>query len=503
MKTVICEHCGAKFSLKDHEFSYNFECSVCAGNLVEEQGYSQNLDSWYLKSEKNISDTYVVKCKNCGLKYVLNSNEETKDYQCSICSGDLIYFDEEEIIPETDNNLDSEVTEDVDGLDAEVTEIIDSSDTKSGFEGDNLNLKDDSGYIDDVDTEISFNTNDIDLQVDVEENKVLDSMVINQEEKHQVVKNHFKEDFIGSLDKTDENPDTKTSVVNNLKNETDNSFLEDVDNKETVSTVNEISSIEPEHNKSRIPHNTPVNFGLIIVCIGIMDIVTTVREYGYYLILFGFIVFVIGVILYKKHYSDELRSRIFRKNLSKLPKDFYILHALRLPGLDEIDHVIIGSTGIFSILTENVKNIDQINIHGKDTAYENSTEEMNPQSTETHTIISSPLSYKKVEKVKKSNKISLKFKYNEKIKFNKHDKIKKNSIRRSEELINLLYENNFSSFHLEPLVGFINDKILVNIPLTDENILLNDFLDKIFNGKRRLSDEEVKNISNFLFEYSH
>ncbi|MDR3222963.1 MAG: zinc-ribbon domain-containing protein, partial [Methanobrevibacter sp.] len=163
MKIVVCEHCGAKFRLEDNEFPYNFECSVCAGNLVDENGSNQSLDPWYLKSEKDNSDTYVVKCKNCGLRYVLNSNEKVNDYQCSICSGDLTYFNEEEIIPETDI-IDTEITDDLNAetTDNTNTEITDDLNLET-TDNTNTEITDDSNLetTDNINTEI---TDDLNLE---------------------------------------------------------------------------------------------------------------------------------------------------------------------------------------------------------------------------------------------------------------------------------------------------------------------------------------------------
>ncbi|MDR1818979.1 MAG: NERD domain-containing protein [Methanobrevibacter sp.] len=462
MKIVTCEHCGAKFSLKDHEFPYNFECSVCAGNLMEENGSNPNLDHWYLKSEKNSSNTYVVKCKNCGLKYALNSNEKTNDYQCSICNGDLTYFnEEEEIFPEIN---------------------------------DHLNVEHDPEIVDNFDTMISTD-NMINGQSDVEEIE------------HNEIKNDFKEAFIGNLD---EDLNTEASINNDIENEILNPDLKETKN-DKISWDNKISSVETKiFHINRRPYNKAIGLGVIIVLIGFIDIYTTIRSYGYYAIVLGTIIFIIGLILYKKWNIDELRNVNFKKNLSMLLESFNILQTLKLPDSDEIDHIIIGNSGIFPILTKNVNNFNKMNIDEKKIfKNENFTETeivRNPQNTEgnvIYTISSSPLSYNKIKKVRNSDKVNIKFDFDENIKFSIHDRIKKNSIERSEKLINFLYKNNFNSVYAEPLVAFINKEIiLINLPLTDEYLLLDDFLSKIINNKNKFDDEEVKDIVDFLSTYS-
>ncbi|MDR3223303.1 MAG: NERD domain-containing protein, partial [Methanobrevibacter sp.] len=418
---------------------------------------------------------------------------------------------------ETTDNINTEITDDLnlettDNINTTVTDDsnLETTDNINTTVTDDLNLE----TTDNINTEITddLNLEITDNNITAEENKLYGSNNINQ-----TIKNKFKEDFIDNLNKSYENLNNTNSLHDDLEYETEHVPLEEVKDENIIPTMNnEISSMESESNsnKSKIPYNTTIGIGLLIVFIGIIDIFTTVREYGYYIIVFGIIVVIVGIISYKEYSDRELRNESFRKNLLRLPNDFHIRSDLKLPNSDEIDHVIIGSTGIFSILVVNVENnfdkkIDISNEVTDDNSSEiddNSTEEIkvirNPQNIETnvmYTIGSSPLSHRKIEKIKKSKKINIKFNVNEKIKFDKFDKIKKDSIKKCETLINFLYENDFNYFCGEPLVGFINNKnILLNIPLTDDYVILDDFLNILVNSKIRFNDEEVENVSKFL-----
>ncbi|MDR1722187.1 MAG: NERD domain-containing protein, partial [Methanobrevibacter sp.] len=89
------------------------------------------------------------------------------------------------------------------------------------------------------------------------------------------------------------------------------------------------------------------------------------------------------------------------------------------------------------------------------------------------------------------------------IKFDNNSKIKFKSIKLSEDLINFLSQNNLESLNIEPLVGFVNQKIVViNIPLNDENLFIDELLYRISHGKRKLSPATVKKISILLANYS-
>ena len=61
-----------------------------------------------------------------------------------------------------------------------------------------------------------------------------------------------------------------------------------------------------------------------------------------------------------------------------------------------------------------------------------------------------------------------------------------------EDLINFLNENNIKNCFVEPLVGFINNEVVViNMPLTDEDLFVEELLNKIETGTIKLDSETI------------
>ena len=102
MKVVVCQNCGAKYQLDDEDDINAFECSVCSGNLEELESFSsgeEEVSSDY--DAQNYSDSVLVYCTSCGLKYQLSENDNINEFECNSCGGTLDYV----------SNLDSTSTE--------------------------------------------------------------------------------------------------------------------------------------------------------------------------------------------------------------------------------------------------------------------------------------------------------------------------------------------------------------------------------------------------------
>ncbi len=122
MKVVVCQKCGAKYQLDDGDDINAFECSVCSGNLEELTSFSvseEQVSSDF--NSQNYSDSVMVYCVNCGLKYQLSENDDINEFECDSCGGSLDYV----------SNMDYASTEDtstvfIDNLrsENEIDEII-------------------------------------------------------------------------------------------------------------------------------------------------------------------------------------------------------------------------------------------------------------------------------------------------------------------------------------------------------------------------------------------
>ena len=110
MKVVYCKNCGAKYQINDDEYVSSFECSSCAGELKFLEAYpninnSHDFNILFPRKNKN---HILVKCEECGLKYVIKENENILDYECAGCGGSLRYIN-----PEKNKQLDKYINEQI------------------------------------------------------------------------------------------------------------------------------------------------------------------------------------------------------------------------------------------------------------------------------------------------------------------------------------------------------------------------------------------------------
>ena len=90
MKVVACQNCGAKYQLDDDDDISAFECSVCSGNLKELDALPQENVSSDNDSQE-FSESVLVYCTNCGLKYQLSQDDNINEFECNSCGGSLDY----------------------------------------------------------------------------------------------------------------------------------------------------------------------------------------------------------------------------------------------------------------------------------------------------------------------------------------------------------------------------------------------------------------------------
>ena len=88
-------------------------------------------------------------------------------------------------------------------------------------------------------------------------------------------------------------------------------------------------------------------------------------------------------------------------------------------------------------------------------------------------------------------------------KFSQDDKIKQKALYLGEDLINFLNDNNIRNCFVEPLVGFINDQVVViNTPLTDEDLFIDELLYQIQTGSIKLDQETIDKCAVLINKYS-
>ena len=88
-------------------------------------------------------------------------------------------------------------------------------------------------------------------------------------------------------------------------------------------------------------------------------------------------------------------------------------------------------------------------------------------------------------------------------KFSQDNAIKQKSLAMGEDLINFLNDNNIRNCFVEPLVGFINNEVVViNMPLTDEDLFIDELLNTIQNTTIKLNSETIDKCAVLLNKYS-
>lgn len=644
MKVVACENCGAKYQIDDNEQVDDYECSVCTGNLKSVEEYpskhslkKQNHSSLY----RDDSDSKIVYCKDCGLKYTLKSNENLKDYECSSCYGDLRYIDEKlnETIDEPPNNNLDKLEESKDHRKEQIGEkkyrddvedviyvekpFYGSNTLNNKHEFENSNdyqfdshkiKKDNDLYkkdIDDIDNSNIVSNPKYNNAPNFDSNIIYPITENNLRKLEKKLRNEIKKDFSESISKSygktlERNIDINQSLYNenknnvsinkyNYKNENENenktiedktpANLEEKRSKESEESIfDKISKRNAEEKKKEniidktpnqkqelIPHPNTKNTsyhdvyiiaGLIIALIGLLDVLLSKRIYSVIFIVIGIIIFIIGLIKNNNYVSTEKRGRLIREKLLTLPDNFYVLYYVRVPDSNEgINHVVVGSSGIFSIVSQsynekedknktktenenknlvNKSNLDHLtlldesedidvtnNINSntnnksmnKSNNKSNNKNGSNNRNRDNKNKNNKNMEYDEYNNNKNNNTIKNitesnitennqkrpnKFKFKEaENKFPHNNKIKQKSIHLSEELIDFLNESGFQNFYVEPLVGFVNNEVaVINMPLTDEDLFIDELLQKIVHGKRQLDDKTTHRVAVLLSQYA-
>ena len=128
---------------------------------------------------------------------------------------------------------------------------------------------------------------------------------------------------------------------------------------------------------------------------------------------------------------------------------------------------------------------------------------MESENENLNLIGSSELDEDKIEEIPDSQN-TMKFRYTTKqAKFSQDNKIKQKALSLGEDLINFLNDNNIRNCFVEPLVGFINNEVVViNLPLTDEDLFIEELLNKIQTTTIKLDSETIDKCAVLLHNYA-
>ena len=170
-----------------------------------------------------------------------------------------------------------------------------------------------------------------------------------------------------------------------------------------------------------------------------------------------------------------------------LPEEYYVFYNVKTPTSPVgINHVVVGPTGIYALLSQKY----------------NPKNRLNSENENIELIKSAEADEAKFEIAEVGNR--KRFRYTTKqAKFSQDNAIKQKALAMGEDLINFLNDNNIRNCFVEPLVGFINNEVVViNMPLTDEDLFIDELLNTIQNSTIKLNSDTIDKCAVLLSKYS-
>ena len=505
MKVVCCKNCGAKYQLDDDDDITTFECSSCAGDLEYVEEYSDEKT----ESHSSFMDTFkydnsqIVQCQDCGLKYKIKSNDNILDYECDSCGGSLRYLDEE-MNKELDNyikerrleiqNIKEEAKANEPTPEEAITEdnshSLKSITNKLGnffSEEQMLKIADDEKKEKELEEEVTAKTARTTIPESVL-SRFGKEFAVPKTDDYDVLKNFLKDEFFKGLDeyypKNTEKPKRSyKSLLDSFSIKEPGETVEVI--PDDYATIGEDFKIDFGNLDT---NNTIIVIGFIIFVLSIIEILTINSGMGIIAIFIGVIILGYGLYRSRDIKETEERTRIIREHLLTLPEEYYVFYNVKTPTSNSgINHVVVGPTGIYALISQKY----------------NPKLRLESENENLSLIGASELDENKIEEVPDS-KNSMKFRYTTKqAKFSQDNKIKQKALSLGEDLINFLNDNNIKNCFVEPLVGFINNEVVViNLPLTDEDLFIEELLHKIQTTTIKLDSETIDKCAVLLNNYA-
>ncbi|MCQ2960845.1 MAG: hypothetical protein MJ235_00690 [archaeon] len=614
MKVVVCQNCGAKYQLDDADDINAFECSVCSGNLEELTSFSTSEEQVFSDSNpQNYSDSVMVYCVNCGLKYQLSENDDINEFECDSCGESLDYVsnmgsastedtstvfidnprseteideiipihaeanysdsdvdeiipihaeanysdsDVDEIIPihaelgaSEDYSYDEEeyVLEDTYETDDEVISYGSIYDSTLGEPDEIIPIHAEKRYMEtsrDIATGFAYAPEEEDEEAqeerlvevtDIPEDEMPESpvslsrqelseedqklfarvqneMVFDSPEEYEAFKlarykyyvalsDSLKDDYIRSMD----NEFYNGSSVKRLIKRGEESVIRGnlTASEDDALVTKETIELMKAQNRAYEPKKT---YADVYILLGAFALVVSAAYYFFvskiwYALIgvaLGVLIFSFGI--YKRYAFNNYiaRGRIIRERLLALPNDFYVFYAVQPPqSKDIINHVVVGPTGVFTILSKRYDSKD----------YKNKVK----SESETDAMVSDSASIQNY--MDKKNTLELqagqkddqtRFEFgNEEIHFVDNSQIKRKALELNEDLAIFLDSKGFSGIYIEPLIGFVNDDLaILNVILTNEDLFIDELFNKMIRGQKRIDELTVAKIARLLSYYS-
>jgi len=318
---------------------------------------------------------------------------------------------------------------------------------------------------------------------------------------YEALKDILKDEFLNSLD-IELYGDN--SVVRLIKKGNDAVRHKNGNSDESNSLVSQ-DTIEMMNSSPNV-YEPKKSYADIYILIGLFLFVVGLAYYFFVLnSLYVLILIFVGIIIlalgfYQRYRFEDYRARgrIIREKLLTLPPDFEVFYAVQPPGsADIINHVVVGPTGVFTILSKRYNAKEH--------------KDKMKSDSETEGLVNESASIQ--DYIDKKNTLELQDGYednqtrfqfgNEEIHFLDNSAIKHKALELSEDLAIFLDRNGLSGIYIEPLLGFINNNIAVlNVILTNEDLFMDELFNKMIYGRRRLDNLTIAKISKLLSLYS-
>lgn len=496
MKVVCCKNCGAKYQLDDNDDISSFECSSCAGDLelLENYSSSESQSSGILSSIR-YDNSQIVQCEECGLKYKIKANDNILDYECDSCGGSLRYLDSE---------LNKELDEYIDERKKELSEIRSSQqyvDEEEGSENErsikSITDKLETFFSEDemqkiADEELEQERTEIEntpktARTTIPEpvlSKFGKEFAVPKSNDYNILKQFLKDEFFkGMKVYYQEIPHESSGRFGNLKSK----FAITEPGDGIISTEKLFDDSTDFDLKNLSTDQYIIIAGIVIFIISIIEVILVNSGFGLAALLIAIVIIAYGFYRTKDTQETTIRTRIIREHLLTLPEEYYVFYNVKTPTSPVgINHVVVGPTGIYALLSQKYNPKNRLNSENENIELIKSAESEND----------------KFEIAQVGDK--RRFRYTTKqAKFSQDDAIKQKALSLGEDLINFLNENNIKNCFVEPLVGFINNEVVViNMPLTDEDLFIDELLNTIQNTTIKLNSETIDKCAVLLSKYS-
>ena len=510
MKVVCCKNCGAKYQLNDDDDITTFECSSCAGDLEYEDEYpngEEKSHSSFINTFK-YDNSYIVQCKDCGLKYKIKNNDSILDYECESCGGSLRYLDDEMnkeldkyIKERKKQSLNPNATSKPKDPTSEELEAEESQRSLKSLTGRLENFFSEEHMLQIADDEKKQRELEEEQNAKTARTTIPDAVLkkfgkefaLPKTDDYNVLKNFLKNEFLKGMNEYYIGITPQAEPVNE-ESDVFGGFLDKLTIKEPEDGTDfekqvQNNNRQPDFDFSNMDSNTIIPIiGLIIFVLSIIEVIFINSGVGLVALFIGVIILVYGIYRNKDEKETEIKTKIIREHLLTLPEEYYVFYNVKTPtSNDSINHLVVGPTGIYALLSQKY----------------NPKLRLDSENENLNLIGSTELDEDKIEEVPTSGN-TRRFRYTTKqAKFSQDNKVKQKALSLGEDLINFLNDNNIKNCFVEPLVGFINNEVVViNMPLTDEDLFIEELLNQIQNATVKLDSETIDKCAVLISKYS-